>query len=138
MNAGLMMDTSVVSKMEGKNTSTLAEAVHDIDQLMTIWLKIKPEAQSKLKLIIDDKISLLRECTVPKTSGDDKDGYTKYPLLGTFIVLAEKLSANGYRTDAVDDAVLEEVEAMIAKRGIGTPSTTEVSHCPHHGMKSNQ
>ena len=88
-----MVITTAVSKMEGNTTITIGQGVVDIDQLLKIWQNIKPEAQNNLKLVIDHKFSLLRECAIPDSSGDDRprDPYSKYRLLSTFIRLADKL-----------------------------------------------
>ena len=132
MHEELLLIAAAVIKMEGSTTVTLTEGCKDIDQLIKIWQQIKSEAQDKLKLVIDHKISFLRDCTLPKSPSDDRDPYPKYRLLGTFIRLAKKLSEIGYQSNAVDDAVLEEVEAMVSKQGIGTPATTEVNHYPQN------
>ena len=111
--------------MEDDSPITLKAALADIDRLFKIWKDVKPEAQMKLKLVIDNKISLLPNCR------EEHKKTSPYQLLENLTVLTKKLAEAGFETDAVDDVVMEEIETMIAKNSIGTPAMTEVSHIPN-------
>lgn len=112
--------------MEGNTEVKLKDALQDIGPLVNIWQKIGPEAQTKLKLVIDNKIRLLRACVY---SLDPWEQAPKYVLLDSLVKLETTLKDVGMEADAVHDAIMEEIEAMIAKNGIGTPATTEVRLC---------
>ena len=108
----------------GQGRGTLQKALEDIDGLIKIWKDLKPEGQTKLKLIVDHKISLLQSSELPlELDWDDK---SSYPILEHLNELGKKLTAVEFKDDAVDDAIMEELDAMITKMGIATPAPTEV------------
>ena len=110
----------------GQQEGTLQKALEDIDDLINIWKDLKTEAQTKLKLIIDHKISLLQSSEPPLSL--EWNEKSSYPVLDHLHKLGKKLIAVGFKDDAVDDAVIQELDVMIAKFGIATPAATEVCH----------
>ena len=106
--------------MNSDTQVTLHQGLADIDRLLNIGKDLKPEMKSKLKLVIDNKVSMLRHCSA------DPSESSPYCVLEKLVLLGKTLTCAGLDDDAVDDAVMDELEGMITKGGIGTPSTTEV------------
>ena len=113
-------------QMQGQEEGTLQKAIEDIHGLVDIWKSLKPEAQRKLKLIIDYRISLLQSTEPPLEL--DCDEMSSFPKLEHLHQLRKKLTAVEYKDNAVDDAIMQELDAMITKSGIPTPASTEVRH----------
>ena len=116
---------------------TLKQGLASIDHLLDIWKDLKPDAQTKLKMIIDNKIKLLRTTEMPNPDLEwNPPPYPPhpYPLLQGLNKLANKASKMGYESDEADDAIMEELESMIVSDGLGTPATTEVPFCFHGGV----
>ena len=109
---------------QGQEEGTLQNALEDIDGLVKIWETLKSEAQIKLKIVIDHNIMLLRT-SVPSDT-EMSTGSCSLSLLRSLSHLGKELTAIGFEDNAVDDAVMEEIESMIAKECITTPAPTEV------------
>ena len=112
--------------MEGAPKTTFSELIEELNSLVPTWKNLGSfTAQPHLKLLIDSKIKQLSSAKCAPEPGWCRP--RKYGVLNDLANLGNLCLTYGYETNLIDDAILEEVESMMADVCIITPKTFEVS-----------